>query len=130
MTTNTVNLAVAAAFATMGGFVIYLANTAQMTGGAGFQVAIGQGLERVFTRIGDWTDPVPEPVLGLSVLALAGLFVVATLRDRRPHPDSPGADETSDAPDDHAGCHGGQGTPPSSAHPDNGHIGTDQNTST
>ena len=82
LVTNTVNLAVAAAFAVMGGFVIYLANTGQMTGGPGFQVAIGRGLERLFSRIEDWTDPVPEPLLGLAVLALAAVFVVATLRDR------------------------------------------------
>jgi cytochrome c biogenesis protein CcdA len=83
LATNTVNLVVAAGFAVMGGFVIYLANTGQMTGGPGFQVAIGKGLERIFTRIEAWTNPVPEPVLGLAVLALAAVFVVATLRDRR-----------------------------------------------
>lgn len=83
LATNTVNLAVAAGFAVMGGFVIYLANTGQMTGGPGFQVAIGKGLERVFVRIETWSDPVPEPVLGLAVLALAAVFVLATLRDRR-----------------------------------------------
>lgn len=87
LATNTVNLAVAAGFAVMGGFVLHLANTAQMTGGPGFQVAVGRGLEGVFTRIEAWTDPVPEPVLGLVVLALAAVFVVATLRDRhRPAP--------------------------------------------
>ncbi|HEX6514200.1 MAG TPA: cytochrome c biogenesis CcdA family protein [Nocardioidaceae bacterium] len=83
LATNTVNLVVAAGFAVMGGFVIYLANTRQMTGGPGFQVAIGKGLERIFARIEAWTNPVPEPVLGLAVLALAAVFVVATLRDRR-----------------------------------------------
>lgn len=122
LATNTVNLAVAAAFATMGGFVIYLANTAQMTGGPGFQVAIGKGLERVFTRIEDWTAPVPEPILGLAVLALAGIFVVATLRDRRHHQDEPGAaDPSPDQADDHAGCHGGSETTPQAAHPDHTH---------
>ena len=98
LVTNTVNLAVAVAFAVMGGFVLYLANTAQMTGGPGFQVAIGSGLERVLTRIETWTDPVPEVVLGLGVLLLAGLFVVATLRDRGAPP--PGDDEGPGA------CHG------------------------
>ena len=95
LATNTINLAVAVAFTVMGGFVLYLATTAQMTGGPGFQVAIGTGLERVFTRIDTWTDPVPEPVLGLAVLAVAAVFVVATLRDRgTPPPD-----------DDAPGCH-------------------------
>ncbi|HEU4512873.1 MAG TPA: cytochrome c biogenesis CcdA family protein [Nocardioidaceae bacterium] len=98
LATNTVNLLVAAAFAVMGVFVIYLANTGQMTGGPGFQVAMGQGLERVFTRIEVWTDPVPEPILGLAVLALAAIFVIATLRDRH------GSDTTDDDGTD--ACHG------------------------
>lgn len=46
--TNTVNVAVAAAFAVMGGFVMYLAGAGRMTRGPGFQVAIGNGLTRVF----------------------------------------------------------------------------------
>ncbi|MCB0906246.1 MAG: cytochrome c biogenesis protein CcdA [Nocardioidaceae bacterium] len=99
MVTNTVNLAVGAAFAVMGGFVIYLANTGQMTGGPGFQVAIGRGLEQAFSRIEHWTAPVPEPLLGLAVLALAGVFVAATLRDRREHPD----DDVPDSDEPH--CH-------------------------
>jgi cytochrome c biogenesis protein CcdA len=106
LATNTVNLAVAAAFATMGGFVIYLAGSAQMTGGPGFQVRIGEGLERIFTRIAAWTDPVPEPILGLAVLALAAVFVIATLRDRRRHPYQPCDDPNGDDADDHVGCHG------------------------
>jgi cytochrome c biogenesis protein CcdA len=104
LATNTVNLAVAAAFTVMGVFVIYLATTAQMTGGPGFQVAIGKGLERIFTRIDTWTDPVPEPVLGLAVLAVAAVFVVATLRDRGtppPDDDTPGCHDTHAAGTDH-----------------------------
>ena len=102
LATNTVNLVVAAAFAVMGVFVIYLANTGQMTGGPGFQVTMGQGLERFFTRIETWTDPVPEPVLGLVVLALAAVFVVATLRDRS---SSPGEDVTRDQDRAAHDCH-------------------------
>jgi cytochrome c biogenesis protein CcdA len=82
LATSTVNIAVAAAFAGMGGFVIYLANSGQMTGGPGFQVQAGEGLAGLFGRIESWADPIPEPVLGVAVLALAGLFVVTTLRDR------------------------------------------------
>ncbi len=99
LATNTVNLAVAVAFAVMGGFVIYLANTGQMTGGPGFQVSIGKGLSEVFVRIEKWTDPVPEPVLGLAVLGLAAVFVVATLRDRH-HTDQSTGEEHGHA------CHG------------------------
>jgi cytochrome c-type biogenesis protein len=97
--TNTVNIAVAAAFAVMGGFVIHLANTGQMTGGPGFQVAMGKGLSRMLVRIEHWVDPVPEPVLGLVVLALAAVFVIATLRDRH-RPDTSGPGDDLDAP-----CH-------------------------
>lgn len=82
LVTSTVNVAVAVAFTVMGGFVIFLANTGSMTGGPGFQVAIGRGLTQVFGRLEDWTAPVPEPLLGLAVLALAAVFVYATLRDR------------------------------------------------
>jgi cytochrome c biogenesis protein CcdA len=81
--TNTVNLTVAAGFAVMGGFVIYLAGTGTMTSGPGFQVAAGRGLASIFDRLEAWVSPVPEPLLGLGVLALAAVFVAATLRDRR-----------------------------------------------
>ncbi len=95
--TNTVNIAVAVAFAAMGAFVIYLANSERMTGGPGFQVAIGKFLTRVFARIEQWTAGVPDLLLGLVVLALAAVFVVATLRDRHPTepPTSPGEDDES-----------------------------------
>lgn len=99
LATNTVNLAVAAVFAVMGNFVIYLANTGQMTGGPGFQVSMGKGLSRAFVRIEHWVEPVPEPLLGLAVLALAAVFVVATLRDRR----RPGTSGTGNDLD--ATCH-------------------------
>ena len=71
--TNTINVAVAV----MGGFVIYLANAERMTGGPGFQVAVGRDLTRVFARIEVWTSGVPDPVLGLAVLALAAIAALA-----------------------------------------------------
>jgi cytochrome c biogenesis protein CcdA len=82
LATNTVNLAVAVAFALMGGFVIYLADRGQMTSGPGFQVAVGRGLADIFERIEAATAGVPEALLGLAVLALAAVFVLAALRDR------------------------------------------------
>ena len=82
LVTSTVNIAVAAGFAVMGGFIIYLAGVGEMTGGPGFQVAIGRGLASAFRDLLAWTRPVPEPVLGLAVLALAAVFIVATHRDR------------------------------------------------
>jgi cytochrome c-type biogenesis protein len=111
LATNTINIAVAAAFAVMGGFVIYLANTGQMTGGPGFQVAIGKQLSKVFTRIEIWTEPVPEPVLGLAVLALAAVFVATTLRDR--HRPEGSADEQAD---EREACHGTTADPHTGHH--------------
>lgn len=99
LVTNTLNVAVAVGFTVMGGFILYLANAGEMTGGPGFQVAIGKALARIFRRIEVGTAPVPEPVLGLALLALAAVFVVATLRDRRGP--GPAAEPSSDA---HA-CH-------------------------
>ncbi|SKF62493.1 Uncharacterised protein [Mycobacteroides abscessus subsp. abscessus] len=71
LATNTVNLAVAIAY------------SGEMTSGPAFQVEMGRGLQQVFGAIERWTDPVPEFVLGLTVLALAAVFVIATLRDPR-----------------------------------------------
>ncbi len=83
LVTNTVNIAVAVAFAVMGGFIIYLAGAKQMTSGPGLQATIGRWLGRQFEQVQQWLDPVPEPVLGLLVLAVAGVLVWATLTDRR-----------------------------------------------
>ncbi len=108
--TNTVNIAVAVAFAVMGGFVSYLAGAGKMTRGPGFQAAIGNGLARVFARVEAWTAPVPEPVLGLAVLAVAGVFVYATLVDRRRPPRTADPDpvaETDPCPH-HSTVHKGQ----------------------
>ena len=111
--TGTVNIAVAAGFAAMGGFVIYLAGAGRMTSGPGFQVGMGRGLASVFRHLEGWARPVPEPVLGLAVLALAAVFVIATLRDRnRPEPageaeppaDPPPAPDNDGGPDAHQ-CH-------------------------
>ena len=106
--TNTVNVAVAAAFAVMGGFIIYLANSGRMTSGPGFQVAIGKALTRAFARLETWTAGVPEPVLGLAVLLLAAVFVTATLRPR-----TPTAPTAATPAHDHDGanCHSTKGSP-------------------
>jgi len=83
--TNTVNIAVAAGFAVMGTYVIYLAGAQQMTTGPGFQAAIGRWLSRQFEQVQQWLAPIPEPILGLAVLAVAAVFVWATLTGRRGH---------------------------------------------
>lgn len=107
LATNTINVAVAVVFAVMGGFVIYLSQSQQMTGGPGFQVAIGRFLSRVFERIETVLEPIPEPVLGLGVLALGAVFVLATLTDRRSRGDTPldgcHHHDTAEAPEEKRG---------------------------
>ena len=82
-TTNTVNLVVAVVFAAMGTMVLWLAATGETASAPGPQVAIGRTLSRVLARIQSGLKPVPEPILGAGLLALAVVFVVAGLRDRR-----------------------------------------------
>src|ERR1035437_1817936 len=79
LATNTVNLVVAAGFTVMGLFVMYLASSKEMTSCPGFQVAFGKLLASFFGWVEKVTSPVPEALLGLVVLALAGVFVYATL---------------------------------------------------
>lgn len=82
VTTNTINVAVAIAFAAMGAFVLYLAVNGNTTVAPGFQVAIGRALSGAFARVLSFLDPVPEPILGLGLLALAGAFVFLGFRSR------------------------------------------------
>ncbi len=81
--TNTVNVAVALAFAVMGGFVIALAGSEDMTGGTAAQAWASERLTDVFAGVQAFLSPVPEWLQGLGILALAALFVWATLSDRR-----------------------------------------------
>ncbi|MCK6210317.1 cytochrome c biogenesis CcdA family protein [Georgenia sp. EYE_87] len=83
LVTSTVNLAVAIGFTVMGVWVITLAGSGTMTGGTAMQTAVGEWLADVLGRFQVLVAPVPEPVLGLALMALAGAFVVVTLRDRR-----------------------------------------------
>jgi cytochrome c-type biogenesis protein len=80
--TNTVNIAVAVAFAAMGGLVLYLAAAGNPMGAGGPQLAVGRWLTSVFARVLSFLKPVPEPVLGLALLGLAALFVTIALRGR------------------------------------------------
>ncbi|PZR51670.1 cytochrome c biogenesis protein CcdA [Xylanimonas oleitrophica] len=89
LVTNTVNLAVAIGFAVMGVVVILLAGSRDMTGGSAFQDAASSTLTEVFSEVQVWLAPVPEPVLGLALIAVAGAFVWATLTERRPTPGEP-----------------------------------------
>jgi cytochrome c biogenesis protein CcdA len=83
--TNSLNVVVAIGFTVMGGFIIALANDRDMTGGTQVQDDASSLLTTIFLRIQDWLSPVPEPVRGLMLLTLAGVFVVATLAGRRRH---------------------------------------------
>lgn len=99
----------------MGGFVIYLANTGQMTSGPEFQVASGRALAGWFASLEAWLAPVPEPVLGLGLLGLAGVFIWATLvgrlraADAAPDDaaalDAPSLDDRSADPEPAPHCH-------------------------
>jgi cytochrome c-type biogenesis protein len=105
--TSTLNIAVAAGFTVMAGFVFYLAGAGRMTGGPGFQVATGRLLAHLFRHLEAWTAPVPEPVLGLGLLALAAVFAVAALHGRhRPGPASQPPEPASSV--DPAICEPGQ----------------------
>lgn len=106
LATNTVNLIVAAGFTLMGGFIIYLANTGQMTNGPDIQVATGQALAGWFAQLQGWLQPVPEPVLGSGLLLVAGALIWATLIGRHddPAPASEPAENLSDEPAEHS-CH-------------------------
>jgi cytochrome c biogenesis protein CcdA len=81
--TNTVNIAVAVGFTIMGVFIIALADDTDMTGGTRAQDMAASTLTDVFLAVQRFVGPVPEPVLGVGLLALVGLFVWATLSERR-----------------------------------------------
>ncbi len=105
LVTNTLNIAVAAGFAVMGGFVIGLAGSPDMTGGSAFQDATSRALTDLFAAVQAFLSPVPEPVQGVALLAVATGFIWATLADRRrlsrrPSPDHapPGAAQAADEP--------------------------------
>jgi cytochrome c biogenesis protein CcdA len=81
--TNTMNVAVAVAFGLMGGFVLFLAANGNTTGAPGFQISIGRWLTSASGDVLRWLDPVPEPILGLGLLALAVLLFIAAVRGRQ-----------------------------------------------
>jgi len=106
--TNTINIAVAVGFLVMGVAVISLAASADMTGGTGLQTSVGSALTTGATDVLRWLDPVPEPLLGIGLLALAGAFVYATLRDRkssrRSSAEPPVAEAQADQAAEHHHC--------------------------
>jgi uncharacterized membrane protein len=81
--TNTVNVAVAVAFVVMGGFIIALAGSTDMTGGTAAQAWASERLTDLFAGVQDVLRPVPEWIQGIGILAIAAVFVWATLAERR-----------------------------------------------
>lgn len=117
--TTTLNIGVAAAFAVMGGFVIALANSRDMTGGTAAQDAAARGLTSAFLTVERWVAPLPEVLLGLGLLAVAAGFVWFTLADRRRRPGPPTAQPADDGrgtdavpPDALPSCHEPAATTP------------------
>jgi cytochrome c-type biogenesis protein len=80
--TNTVNVAVAASFSLMAGFVFFLAANGNTAVAPSFQLALGRWLSGVFLRVTTALRPIPEPVLGAALLAAAVAFVVLGFRRR------------------------------------------------
>jgi len=104
--TNTMNVAVAVVFAAMGSLVLYLAAAGNPMGSGGPQLAVGRWLTSFFARILSFLDSVPDPALGIALLALAAGFVTFALRgDRR----------AAAPPDPGGSCHE-HNQDPSSAH--------------
>ena len=93
LATNSVNLVVSAGFTVMGLFVMYLAHSGKMTSGPGFQVAFGKRVASSVSWLEKVSAPITGAILGLFVLALAAVFVYATLRDRPRGQLPPGADD-------------------------------------
>ena len=103
--TNTINLLVAVGFVVMGVAVINLAGSRNMTGGTELQTSIGTALTSLASDLLAWLRPVPEPLLGLGLLALAGGFVYATLRDRKSTRSSSDGPQAAAAPGADHHCH-------------------------
>ena len=105
--TNTVNVVVAVAFALMSGLVFFLAATGETTSAPDAQLAIGRWLSEKLESLLRMLDPVPEPLLGLALVAVAGAFVVAALKPRRFEADSlEDADDVEEAQDQGTGADG------------------------
>lgn len=99
--TNTVNVAVALGFVVMGIAVISLAGSTTMTGSSTwFQRAASDGITRTAQQVLGWVDPVPEPLLGLALLAMAASLVWFTLHGRTRRTTA-----AADAPADDAPIH-------------------------
>ena len=96
LVTNSLNIAVAVGFAVMGVFIIALADDPDMTGGTQAQDTAASTLTRIFLAVQRFLSPVPEPILGAGLLALVGVFVWATLSERKRRADQPSPSSPAD----------------------------------
>lgn len=106
--TNTVNIAVAGAFATMGAFVLVLAFTGDVTVAPGFQLAIGRWLSSFFEDVVSFLDPIPEPVLGLGLLVALVALAMRAVRSSPTLTEGVNDDHQDISPQDvraEPGCH-------------------------
>ena len=68
----------------------------EMTSGPESQVATGRALATWFAQLEGWLKPVPEPLLGLGLLLLAGIFIWGALIGRRRRADVAGEASAAD----------------------------------
>lgn len=115
--TNTLNIAVAIAFVIMGVFVIALAGSTDMTGGTAAQDWFSKTLTNIFASVQEALNPVPEPIQGLALVAIAGVFVWGTLADRHMPWSRRTPVQDPYAADDSGTPEGGHTTPASSPAP-------------
>ena len=81
--TTTTNLLVGLVFGAMGAGVIILALAGNESAAPGFQAGIGSLLERVFAGVLRLTRGVPDAILGIALLAFAGLIGWLGMRNRQ-----------------------------------------------
>jgi cytochrome c-type biogenesis protein len=112
VTSSTVDLAVAALFTAMGAVLLGAAVTGA-TLAPSAQAGAGRAIVARLEGVVAFLDPLPEPVAGLGLLALA--IGAVLLSARRPPRPSPGARRA----DAHAApaCHAGAGDPTTPPHP-------------
>ena len=106
--TSTTNLVVAAVFALMGLLVIALALTGNPMWSTSAQAAIGRWLTAGSGGVLRFLRPIPEPILGVGLLLLAGLIgwlgLRGTRRTQTQEPEQPQKGESDDVQDENA-CH-------------------------
>ncbi len=106
--TSTTNLVVAAVFSLMGILVIALALTGNPMWSTSAQAAIGRWMTNASEGVLRSLRPIPEPILGVGLLLLAGwigwIGLRGTRRAKSQEPEQPKKGESDDGPHENA-CH-------------------------